>query len=153
MKTLRQRGTVAVELAVILSATIVLLPAVALFAMVFFQYSVMKDATRDAALYLASMPPAALIDPVERNRAIGVAQRMVEEAALAAGMTGLTRVQPASVTCNGSPCDDVLPTSVEVLSSFTIEDLSFSYYTGSWTDDGQHKWRVMSRSTMPLSRK
>lgn len=152
MKTLSQRGTVAVELAVILSATIVLLPAVALFAMVFFQYSVMKDATRDAAMYLASMPRAALIDPIERNRAIGVAQRMVEEAALAAGMTGLTQVQPATVICDGGPCDNLFPESVEVLSSFTIQDWSFSAYTGKWTDRGERKWRVVSRSTMPVAR-
>ena len=44
-----QLGVAAVELAIVLSVTMVLLPAVALFGRVFYQYSVMKSATRDAA--------------------------------------------------------------------------------------------------------
>lgn len=87
-----QAGTAAVELAIIISATTVLMPAVALFAKVFFQYSVIKETTPDAATYMASMPVAAIKDETERDRAIAIAERMVEEAGIGAGLSGSTSV-------------------------------------------------------------
>ncbi len=152
--TLRsQRGTAAIELAVILVETLVLLPAVALFAMVFFQYSVMKEATRDAAMYMATLPRTALINPIERQRAILVAQRMVAEAAVAGGMSGLTQVQEATVLCDGATCDDIYSKRIDVNLSFTITDSYFSYFTKAWTDDETSKWQVIVRSTIPVTRK
>ena len=153
MTTFKQRGTAAIELAVILVATLVLMPAAALFAMVFFQYSVMKDATRDAAMYMATLPRAALIDPIERQRASAVAQRMVREAALQAGMTGLTRVYEATVQCDGATCAEYFPDAIDVNVVFTINDTLFSHWTGDWTDEETRTWRVIIRSTIPVSRK
>lgn len=153
MKTLRQRGAAAVELAILLVATMVLMPAVALFAMVFFQYSVMKDATRDAAMYMATLPNAALVDQIERERAIVVAQGMVREAAVQAGMTGLTRVYAATVLCDGATCADFFPEAIDVNVVFTINDVLFSHWTGDWTDPGTRTWRVIIRSTVPVARK
>ena len=60
MNTTKQCGASAIELAILLSITMILMPAVALLAMVFFQYSVMKEATRDAALYMATLSQAAM---------------------------------------------------------------------------------------------
>ena len=57
-----QRGAAAVELATILSATLFLLAALVLFGRLFYQYNVMKLACQDAARYLTSLPPAAVLD-------------------------------------------------------------------------------------------
>lgn len=147
-----QRGTAAVELAVILMATIVLMPAVALFAKVFYQYSVMKEATRDAATYLGSLPPAAMKDDAERARAVMVAQRMVEEAALGAGMTGSTAVEPAYVECDNHSCAGLVPQVLGVTVTFTINDEVFNALTGRWTDHENKTWEITARSSAPFTK-
>ncbi|SHH40797.1 TadE/TadG family type IV pilus assembly protein [Massilia sp. CF038] len=146
------RGAAAIELAVILSATIVLLPAVALFAKVFFQYSVMKEATRDAASYLASLPPAAIKDDGERARAIVLAQRMVQEAAMGASMSGSTRVEQAYVECDNHSCAGMVPQLFGVTVTFTIDDAMFNALTGRWTDPEEGTWEVTARSTVPFTK-
>ncbi|HEY0061939.1 MAG TPA: TadE family protein [Telluria sp.] len=145
-------GAAAVELALILSATIVLMPAVALFAKVFFQYSVMKEATRDAAAYLASLPAAAVKDDAERARAIGVAQRMVHDAAIGASMHGTTSVEPAYVECDNHSCAGQVPDLFGVTVTFTIDDEAFNALTGRWTDLEDGTWEVTARSTVPFTK-
>ncbi|HEU4775803.1 MAG TPA: TadE family protein [Telluria sp.] len=146
------RGAAAVELAVLLSATIVLMPAVALFAKVFFQYSVMKEATRDAAAYLASLPPAAVKDDTERARAIVIAQRMVQDAAAGASMSGTTTVEPAYVECDNHSCAGQVPDLFGVTVTFTIDDAIFNGLTGRWTDYENSTWEVTARSTVPFTK-
>lgn len=146
------RGTAAIELAVILSATLVLMPAVALFAKVFFQYSVMKEATRDAAAYLASLPPAAVKDDAERARAIVIAQRMVRDAADGASMSGVTTVEPAYVECDNHGCAGQVPDVFGVTVTFTIDDAIFSAFTGAWTSEEDKTWEVTARSTVPFTK-
>jgi Flp pilus assembly protein TadG len=146
------RGTAAVELALILSATVVLMPAVALFAKVFFQYSVMKEATRDAAAYLASLPPAAVKDDSERARAIVIAQRMVHDAATGASMSGTTSVEPAYVECDNHSCAGQVPDVFGVTVTFTIDDAAFNALTGRWTDSEDMTWEVTARSTVPFTK-
>ena len=145
-------GAAAVELAMILSATIVLMPAVALFARVFYQYSVAKEATRDAAAYLAGLPPAAIKDSAEMARAMGVAQRMVSDAALGAGMSGSTTVEPAYVECDQHSCAGMVPELIAVNVTFTIDDVAFNALTGSWTDYETSTWQVSAHSTIPFTR-
>lgn len=147
-----QRGTAAVELAALLSATIVLIPAVALFARVFYQYSVMKEATRDAASYMASLSPAALIDSAERARAIQIAIGIVDIAAAGAGMDGTTAVGLPLVLCDHALCDNETPETIDVVVTFTIDDSGFSALTGQWTDDLSKKWKVIANSTVPLTK-
>jgi Flp pilus assembly protein TadG len=147
-----QRGAAAVELALILSATIVLMPAVALFARVFFEYSIMKEATRDAAAYLAGLPAASVKDDSERARAIGVAQRMVAEAAAGAGMDGSTTVEAAYVECDNHSCAGLVPEVFGVTVTFTIDDVVFNALTGRWTDFETNTWEVTARSTVPFTK-
>ncbi len=148
----RQRGAAAVELALILSATIVLMPAVALFARVFFQYSVMKEATRDAAAYMATIPRAAMHDETERARTIAIAQRIVSDAAEAAGMTGSTQVAQAYVECDNAVCFGAVPEILGVTVTFRIDDEVFAGLTGRWTDADHSFWQISARSTVPYTR-
>lgn len=146
------RGTAAVELAAILMATVVLMPAVALFSKVFFQYSVMKEATQDAAAYLSSLPPAAVKDDGERARAVVVAQRMVQDAAAGASMSGVTRVEPAYVECDNHSCAGQVPEVFGVTVTFTIDDAAFNALTGAWTDFEDKTWEITARSTVPFTK-
>lgn len=148
----RQHGSAAIELAVIFLFTFVLVPAVALFAKVFFQYSVLKGATQDAASYMGSLPPAAIRDTLERERAVGVAQRMVREAAASAGLNGTSTVEAALVLCNGFGCTGPVPPVFMVKVTLTIDDFSFNALTGAWTDHTTKTWVVNAESTMPFSK-
>jgi hypothetical protein len=147
-----QGGTAAVELALILSATIVMVPAVALFAKVFFQYSVIKSATQDVAAYLASLPPAMIKDPVERGRAFDVAQQMVDQASLAAGLTGSSSVAAPVLLCDNHSCNNLVPEVFVVTVSLTIDDMLFNALTGAWTDHTTKVWEVTATSTVPFSK-
>jgi hypothetical protein len=147
-----QAGVAAVELALVLSATIVLMPAVALFAKVFFQYSVIKQATRDAGVYLGSLPAAAVKDDTERGRAFTVVQRIVSEAAAGAGLGGSTTVEPAYVECDGHSCAGLLPEVFIVKATLSINDELFNALTGPWTDYDTKIWQVSAQSTIPFSK-
>jgi len=147
-----QVGTAAVELAIIISATMVLMPAVALFAKVFFQYSVIKEATRDAATYMSTLPVAAVKDETERKRAIVIAQRMVVDAALGAGLSGTTSVADASVECDDAPCMGLVPDAFVVTTALTINDEMFAALTGQWTDFATSTWYLSAQSTIPFSK-
>lgn len=147
-----QAGTAAVELSILISATIVLMPAVALFAKVFFQYSVIKEATRDAATYMATLPIAAVKDETERARAMDIARRMVVDAALGAGLSGTTSVAPASVECDDFPCMGLVPDAFVVTTALTINDEMFAALTGPWTDYDTSTWQINAQSTIPFSK-
>lgn len=144
-----QHGAAAIELAMVISATLVLLPALALFAQVFYKYSVIKGATQNGAAYLATLPPASIKDDIERARAFALVQRMVDEAAAGASLAGSTRVFPATILCNGNTCTGMVPRVFIVKVSLTIEDLAFSGLTSAWTDSGSKKWEVNAESSIP----
>lgn len=147
-----QAGVAAVELALILSATMVLLPAVALFAKVFFQYSVIKGATHAGATYLATLPIAAVKDKVERERAVAIAERIVNEAAIGAGMTGATTLGETVIECDDHGCSGAVPEVFTVTSTITINDQLFAALTGRWTDYDTNTWEVSAKSTVPFSK-
>lgn len=145
-----QRGAAAIELALIISATLVLLPALALFAQVFYKYSVIKGATLHAAIYLSTLPAAAVKNDSERARAFALAQRMIDDAAAGASLSGSTKVYPAIFLCNATSCNGALPRVFIVKVQLTIEDLLFSEFTGAWTDIETRKWEVNAESTIPF---
>ncbi len=148
----RQRGVAAVELAICISATILLMPAVLLFARVFIEYSVMKEATRDAAAYMASLPPVALMDNNERARATGIAERLVNDAADGVGMLSGSTVQVADIECDGHTCGGLVPENLTVEVTFAIKFDFFTNLTGGWTDTNQRIWEVTANSTIPYSK-
>lgn len=148
----QQLGVAAVELALVLSATMVLLPAVALFGRVFYQYAIMKGASRDAAAYMASVSPTALRDENERNRVIGIAQRIVRDAALEGGMMNETSVSAVLVTCDGHECHGTVPDNLDVSVTFAINGAMFIALTGAWTDESTRTWEITAKSTIPFSK-
>jgi Flp pilus assembly protein TadG len=125
----RQRGAAAVELAVILSATMLLmLPALAFCVLLFYQYNVVKTASDDAAAYLASIPRAAFMTNAQRQAAKALAAQMVADAVTGAGITANTTVNPALVWCSGltSSCSAVVPAFIGVEVYVELDVMGFS---------------------------
>lgn len=145
-----QRGAAAIELALVISATFVLLPALALFAQVFYQYSVIKGATQNVATYLSTLPSTAVKDDTERARAFALAQRMLDDAAAGAGLSADTKVEPILILCNGFDCTGLQPKVFIVKISVTIDDMLFNAFTHPWTDGESKTWVVNAESTIPF---
>ena len=82
----RERGVAAVEFALILILTFFLLPAVFLFARVFYHYNVIKQATQDAANALAASPRIELMTFAGMAAAEARSKQMVINAITASGI-------------------------------------------------------------------
>ena len=147
----RQRGTVSVELAFILLFTFLILPVSFLFVRVFLQYAVIKEGTRDAAMYMATLPPAALINDAERARHVGVAENMVREAIQSAGLATLTDLEGGHVTCDTYACGSTLPQNLVVDFTISLDGTLFSGFTADFTDTSTLTWQISARSVAPLA--
>jgi Flp pilus assembly protein TadG len=122
----RERGSAAVELALILPILITLLTFPVFYARCLWHYTVAQKAAQDAARYMASVPAAEM-----RSRKLGAAaQKIAEEIAnqeiaeLAPGK----EFDPPQITCDGLSCGSSTgktPSKVRVYISFGMADTFF----------------------------
>lgn len=131
----RQSGAAAVELALILIFSGFLLPVVFLFSRVFYHYSVIKQATQDAANYMAALPRVEMITPAGMALAQVRARDMVENAIAEAGIKPPEDLVIGVRCNNGGDCiAAVAVTDVRVGATFTLVD-GFWQDTGPWLPD------------------
>lgn len=131
----RQRGAAAVELALILVFSGFLLPVVFLFSRVFYHYSVIKQATQDAANYMAVLPRIEMITPAGMALAQVRARDIVENAIAEAGITPPEDLVIGVRCNNGANCNAAIAVaSVRVEADFTLVD-AFWQDTGPWLPD------------------
>lgn len=134
----------------LLTATMVLLPALVLFARVFYQYSIIKQASQDAVSYMATLPMAAMIDNQAAGTAVVLAQSMVSLAAAESKMLGASPLTQAIITCDGQACGGgAVPTSIQSTVTLQVGDLGMNGYTGQWTNINTRKFRVVIVSSVP----
>lgn len=146
----RQVGAAAVELALVLVATMVLLPALVLFARVFHQYNILKQASQDAASYMASLPVVTMMDDSVMGDAVLRAQSIVKSAATGSGLLSASTISPIVITCDGAPCGGgILPTLVQAQVTLQVGDLGLSGYNSRWTSSSNNKWRVVIAASVP----
>jgi Flp pilus assembly protein TadG len=107
----RQSGAAAVEFALIVAATAIVLPATFVFFRVFWQYNVLRQATSDAARYMATVPAYQL--GATGPRPMDVAKRMVARAVVGAGILPASEEQAAfdnvAVYCPGAQVNNCAP--------------------------------------------
>jgi hypothetical protein len=97
----RQRGVAAVELAMILLLSVAMVPLLLTLGSVFWYYNALQKGIHDANRYLASTPAAEASTPASQVGAVGVAQRMVIDAGLGAGLDGLPLASTVTFLCDG----------------------------------------------------
>ena len=144
----RQRGVAAVELAIILALNFFMLPVAFLFGRVLYDYNVIKQATEDAALYIAALPPQDIQSGPGMAAARERAQQMVVDAIAAAGIRPPESLEVV-VECDGYGCvPTVPPAEYTVWASYTIFD-GFVYVTYPFLPDasGNGSWSFSARST------
>lgn len=144
----RPRGVAAVELAIIMCLTVFLLPTIFLFGRVFLHYNVLKQATQDAANYMASISPAEAGDPDSVAAATATAQLMVRTAVGAAGITPAATLTSIYSYCNAvETCGVNRPVTVTVTAILTINGADFNAATLQWLND-YLKWNIPASSTV-----
>lgn len=140
-----QRGVAAIELALIMTFTVVILVPTFVIAHALWQYTVLKQATDNAARYIAALPLYQLsaTDPDPRD----VARRMVAQAAVDAGVVAAAEENsffanveaycPGVVNCRSS-----IPDTVVVGTYLTVIDPSSLSLGGA-------PWTFATISTVP----
>lgn len=143
----RQRGVAAVELALILLMASFILPVVFLFARVFYHHNVLKQATQDAANYMASAPRIELMTPDGMSAVRDRAKKMVRDAVAGSGIRPPNNLT-VDIRCNIDEVCDSLETfdDVEVKAVFTMVD-GFRIYTRPWLQGGARPYWKFSASS------
>jgi Flp pilus assembly protein TadG len=143
--TFLQRGIASIELALIMSAMVMILVPTFVIAHALWQYTVLKQATDNAARYFAALPRYQLtsIDPDARD----IAKHMVAKALIDAGMLPADGeaafVAQIDVYCPGVvACRSQIPDTVVVGAYMTVTDPASLSLDGS-------PWMVQTISTVP----
>ena len=145
----RERGAAAVEFALIMIFTFFLLPAVFLFARVFYHYNIIKQATQDAANAMAATPRIEMMTYGGVAAAEARAKRMVLEAITSAGIYPPDTFA-VGVYCNGGTCTPSPPiTGIRVFAQFSLFD-AFWRDTITWLPDPMGPaWTFSATSEAP----
>jgi cbb3-type cytochrome oxidase subunit 3 len=117
------RGSVAVEMAMILPILLLVLAVPLFFARVFWVYSVGQKAAHDAARYLSTATQAEMRTPgggfnEARVAAVArwIAQQELEE------IVPFTDGIPIAVLCDSGPCGGIIPQTVHVKIQINLHD-------------------------------
>jgi Flp pilus assembly protein TadG len=118
-----QRGVAAVELALILSFGLFLVPSVMVLGRVFWTSTALQKATHNAARYMASVSVVDMTTPSKSLAAAEVARQIVVQAAAAAHIRPAFLAGEVTVQCNGNNCSsNVPPTLIRVYAERPIFD-------------------------------
>ena len=144
-----ERGVAAIELAIILTQTFVLLPAIFLFCRVFYQYNVLKQATHDAAQYVAALPPGKIRNKTAAADASNTAKAMVVAAANAANINPVPGLSEVAVLCDAAAnCSGTTePGTVRVSLQLTLTEIKYSGFTAPFLDK-DYRWTINADSTV-----
>lgn len=137
MKTLHtQRGVAAVEAALLIAVSVVLLPLVQYFSQVIYHAIVLDKAVYSAARVVAALPDAAYAPSAPGTLLPAIGSAMIDAAADEAGLQSKPAGRSA-VTCGGRLCQHGFPgvitvaSSVHVVSSGFDVSLADGVYLGS----------------------
>lgn len=127
----RQRGSAAVEAALILPILVIFLTVPIYYARCLWHYTVAQKAAQDATRYLAQVPAAEMRSRKLAQAAAGIALEIAQKeiAELAPGST----IDPPVVHCDNVPCGTTInkvPNTVGVYITFSMYDTIFNISYG-----------------------
>jgi hypothetical protein len=141
----RQRGAVAIELALTLPIMLIFLTFPIFYASVCWHYTVAQKAAKDAARYLSTISVQEMRSKKLAPAAAAIASEIVR--------TEIAELSPGSVIddpvieCGADPCKGTtsgpLPTTVRVAVKFDMYDRWFGV-----VDTGRYGWHIESNVTM-----
>lgn len=136
----RERGSIAIEMALVITIMITLLTVPVFFARVFWYYSVAQKAAHDAARFLSTASQAELRTPGAGNAPSQVARIAWEIADTeTAVLNSVMDPKYIDVQCNFGTCGDGVPATVRVFIHMRMRDDMFAPYTSAfYGQDGLH---------------
>lgn len=140
----RQRGSAAIEVAVLLPIMLVFLMFPFFYARCFWHYTAAQKAAQSAARYLAAVPAAEMRSRVLARAAAAVAVEIAQRelAELSPG----TAFDPPQAICDGANCGSLpgtVPTRVRVLINFGMVDNIFGV-----VDTGRYGLQITADVTL-----
>jgi Flp pilus assembly protein TadG len=128
---IRQRGAVALELALTLPVLLVVLVYLLFYSRVLYSYEVAQKATRDGVRYLSAVPALNMRNPALATQEANLAQAIAQQqlGALSAAGGGI----PVYVACNGIPCSAMngsVPSTVTVTVVIQVNNEFYGYGGG-----------------------
>lgn len=112
-----RRGVAAIELALILSACILLVPAVLEIGGIFMHYAALHKAVREGARTMAALPPQALSTTGAASDSMAMVQSLVVETAQQAGLQASVAPDKVYVGCDKAMCEGTVPSSTVTVSA------------------------------------
>jgi hypothetical protein len=124
----RQRGAVAVELALTLPVLLMLLAYIVFYGRVLYNYEVAHKAARDAARYISSAAAINMRNTTQVGKEVAVAQA-IANAELAVLNPGAGSGPFVFIRCDSLPCLGLaLPNQVGVSVQIVVRNDIFGYY-------------------------
>ena len=134
----RQAGHAAIELALTMAASLIVLPVLLFFGRAFWQYNAMQKAAYQAARFMAAVPAAQIVDPIAAPAARAVAQQMLIDASDAVGLDVALTSTGIEVRCDGTECVGggvAKPQRIEVTARLYVNGFGFDVDSGTLAPD------------------
>ncbi len=144
-----ERGVAAIELAFCMSLFVLLIALVFMAGRLLYQYTVLKYAVHDAAVYIGSAPPVAMKTTSGVKVYTDRAEAIVRATAAASGIkpdATLTFV----VLCDGFPCGLSTPAVITAEAGYNLDASLFGQFFSEWTD-GHLQWRLQASADVPYA--
>ena len=121
----RQRGVVAVEMAVLVILMTLLMAGVFEFARAFWYYNALTKSTRDAARFMSNVSSTDIINSNNTNAAIATAKNLALITANGANVKPALTASNIDIKCDSAACNGTKPSNV------TVTIINFSVTIGS----------------------
>jgi len=128
-----RRGSVAIEMAIVLPILVVLLTVPVFFARAFWYYTVAQKAAHDAARFLSTATQAELrtVGAGNSDAPVAVLARAIVEEETAV-LNPVMRVKVVDVQCNFNTCGVSVPATVRVSIQMRMHDDLFAPFTSAF---------------------
>lgn len=129
-----QKGSVLIEMAIVLPLLVLLLAAPLFYARVFWYYSVAEKAAHDAARYLSTVTQAEMRTPgggFNEAKAAAVARWIAQQELEYVAQATISDGVLIDVQCDGSACGGGVPSTVHVKVQTILHDNIFGDFMAS----------------------
>lgn len=129
-----RRGVAAIELALVVSACVLLVPAVLSIGGIFQHYAALNKAVREGARAMAALPPQALSTKTAAGTSMGMVRSLVVETARQAGLQESLAPETVYVGCDRVICQGNVPSSTVTVTAAVYVPVPAFLFTTATSD-------------------
>ena len=108
----RQRGAVAVEMAILVVVMFLIMAGIVEFSRAFWYYNAIDKASRDAARFMSSVPSVEILDSTKTTAAVAKAKELALITANGANVSPTIVAADIDILCDAAACSGTKPTNV-----------------------------------------